>query len=1232
MAKKKILIVEDDNIIGMEIRDRIESLGFDVTNVVPFGEDAIKDVAGNRPDLILMDIRLKGKMDGIQTAKKIREFFDIPVVYLTAYADYNTLQRAKITEPFGYVLKPFEERELASIIEMALYKHKMEKKLKESERWLSTTLKSIGDGVITTDTKGRIIFMNAVAEELTGWKQKEALEKDLIDIFNIIDEETRERIDNPVYQILAAGTGKGSSDRTLLVGKNGTERPILDTASPIINEKGETTGAVLVFQDNTERRNAQRKLALQNKYNQLRASLWKLAADKSLTEDELVQKTVDLLGSTLEVCRVSFNKLYGNYLENGEFKCILEWNREGVKSALGASLPAKVVNYFLKEKIQVVDRVAAMEKIPKSIHIFAKPIITSFEKLLNLESVLIVPFYIEKELNAIISFDICQDRKEKFEWSDDMKSVILEATEIVAMFITQKRTEDDLRISEERFRTIFETTPDSMFIKDQFLNYTHVNPAMVKLCNKAFQEVIGLKDDELFGNEEAAILNKADRKVLQGKIIKEEYSKEVNGTLMTFDTVKVPLRNEKGKIVGLCGISRDITQRKKVEKIQQVLYEISNAVNITKNLHELFKSIQNYLVKVIDVTNFFIALYNKENDTISLPYHVDEKDRFKTFPMGKTVTRYIIEHKQSLLATTEKIMELAKTSEIEIIGEIPKIWLGVPLKSGADVIGVIVVQSYKNANLYTNEHLEILEIISGQIALAIDRKRTEEERVRLATAIENAAEGVLIMDENATTLYVNPAFEKITGFSLEESKGKIPRFLKGSKPKEKYNPEIWSRISAGQIWRGSFSNKRKDNKSYEEEITISPIRDDFGKICNFVAIRRDVTEQKRLSDQLRQSKKLEAIGTLAGGIAHDFNNIIGAISGFTELLMDDVTEDRSRKNLQHILKATHRAKDLVQQILTFSRMSENERKPLQVSSIVKETLKLLRASLPATIEINHDIQAEKSLILADPIQIHSLLMNLCTNAHHAMRQTGGTLEVSVTDIIIDNETAQRYQELKPGNYIRITVSDTGTGIDPEIMDRIFDPYFTTKEVGEGSGMGLALVHSIVKNHHGEITVYSELGKGTTISVLLPSIQTKIKEPKKIVEKPIRGGSETILFVDDEKNLVQVSKQRLERLGYAVIGTTSSPEALEIFSHNPHIFDLIITDQTMPKMTGAELAQKMLKIRPDIPIILATGFSELVSKERSKALGISEFIMKPLFSDEIADLVRRVLDNNSRSKR
>ena len=1230
MLEKKILIIEDDHVIGMEIKDRLETLGYNVLTRLSYGEDAIEQAGDLHPDLILMDIQLAGEIDGIQAADKIRDLYDIPVVYLTAYADDNTLERAKITEPFGYVLKPFEERELVSTIEMALYKHVIEQKLKNNERWLATTLKSIGDGVIATDTEGRIIFMNPIAEQLTGWEQDQAMDKSLESIFCVIDEETKMPLQNSDDQVIHRGTIERIPAETILLSKDGVEIPILETVSPIKDELGENTGAVLVFQDNTERKKAQRKLALQNRNNQLRADLWKLASDKTLLEEELIKKMLDHVGPVLNVSRVSYNKLIGNYLEDGKYKCIIEWCKKGTKSTLGVTLPAKIVNYFVKEKITVVNRESALERIPTAFRSVAKPAIISFEKLNNIESILIVPFRIKNELIGILSFDICKDQKKKPEWTDELKSIVLEATDIVATYITQKRTQDDLRISEERFKTIFQTIPDSVFIKDRHSTYTHVNPAMEKRYNKSFNEMEGFTDEEIFGEKIGQQNRRTDLKVLNGEIVKEEYSEQVEGGETIFDVVEVPMRNQQGEITGLCGIARDITERKKVEMIQQVLYEISNAVNITKNLFELFKSIQSYLGKVVDTSNFFIAMYEKDNDSISLPYHIDEKDKFKTFPVGKTLTRYVIKNKKSYLVKTEGVKKLAKNGEIEIIGNIPKVWLGVPLKSGAEVIGVMVVQSYTNSSLYTNEHLEILELISGQIALAIDRKRAEEERVRLATAIENAAEGVLIMDEKGSIQYANPAFETITGYSLEESKGKISRILKSGKKGAKYNKEIWDKISNGEIWNGYISSKKKNNSSYEEEITISPIRDEGGKIINYVAIRRDVTEQKRLADQLRQSQKMEAIGTLAGGIAHDFNNIIGAISGYTELTMDDVTNENSLRNLQQVLKASHRAKDLVQQILAFSRLTEQEWKPLQICSIVKETLKLLRASLPATIEIRQDIQSNSSLILADPIQIHSLMMNLSTNAHHAMLEKDGILEVTLKEVEIGAEMALLHQELAPGKYIRLSVSDTGTGINPEIMDRIFDPYFTTKEVGEGSGMGLALVHGIVKNHHGEITVESELGKGTIFSVFLPVIQKEVKDKTKKVGN-IPGGDETILYVDDEKNLVRVSKQRLERLGYTVVGTMDSIEALKIFTKDPDYFDLIITDQTMPKMTGAELAQKVLKIRPDIPIILSTGYSELISKEKSKAMGISEFIMKPLFAEEIATLIRSVLDKNNRSE-
>ena len=395
-----------------------------------------------------------------------------------------------------------------------------------------------------------------------------------------------------------------------------------------------------------------------------------------------------------------------------------------------------------------------------------------------------------------------------------------------------------------------------------------------------------------------------------------------------------------------------------------------------------------------------------------------------------------------------------------------------------------------------------------------------------------------------------------------------------------------------------------------------------------IIIRRHAEQEKeKVQSQLRQAQKMEALGTLAGGIAHDFNNILGAIMGYTEIAQFDVAEESELKvTLDEVLKSAKRARDLVKQILAFSRQEDHELKPLQVHLIVKEALKLLRASIPTTIEIRQDIKSRSGMVMGDPTQIHQVLMNLCTNATHAMRGKGGALEVGLEDVDLDADAPVQYPDLKPGPYVRLTVSDTGHGIEPEAKDRIFDPYFTTKDKGVGTGLGLAVVHGIVKSHGGAITVYSELGKGTTFHVLFPGIESVDAEETEVLE-PLPKGDERILFVDDEEALVQIGQHMLRRLSYEVVPRTSSVEALEAFRAQPDKFDLVITDQTMPNMTGEMLAKELMSIRPDIPIILCTGYSELISKELAKAMGIREYVMKPLVIRKLATTIRKVLDKD-----
>ena len=392
-------------------------------------------------------------------------------------------------------------------------------------------------------------------------------------------------------------------------------------------------------------------------------------------------------------------------------------------------------------------------------------------------------------------------------------------------------------------------------------------------------------------------------------------------------------------------------------------------------------------------------------------------------------------------------------------------------------------------------------------------------------------------------------------------------------------------------------------------------------------VAADITEEKRLEEQLLQAHKMESIGTLAGGIAHDFNNMLGIIVGNTELAMDDVPEwNPARHNLEEIRTASMRARDVVKQILAFSRQSLQEMKPVRISTIIKESLKFLRSSIPTIIEIHQDIPSESDTVRADPTQINQVLINLCTNAAHAMGEKGGVLEVSLKNIEMDEDSAIHYHDLSSGKYVRLTVSDTGHGIEPEILERIFDPYFTTKGVGEGSGMGLSVVHGIVKSHSGDISVSSEPGKGTTFQVFLPCTESK-PEPEIEITVEITRGNESILFVDDEKAMVDAIQPMIERLGYKVTARTSSIEALEAFRANPDRFDLVITDFNMPNMTGMELAKELIKLRSDILIVLCTGYSEHINEDKAKGSGIHAFVMKPVALGEIAKKIREVLDQD-----
>jgi len=506
-------------------------------------------------------------------------------------------------------------------------------------------------------------------------------------------------------------------------------------------------------------------------------------------------------------------------------------------------------------------------------------------------------------------------------------------------------------------------------------------------------------------------------------------------------------------------------------------------------------------------------------------------------------------------------------------------------------------------------------------------RQTEELLRKVATAVEQAAEGVMITDSDGNVEYVNPAFTRISGYAEADIIGRESTLLRSDRHPGAFYDSLWHTVKTGDVWKGRIVRKKKDGSVYDMEETISPVKDRFGAIVNVVFVGRDVTEQIRLEEQLRHAHKMEAIGTLAGGVAHDFNNILAAMIGFTQAVLDDVSDKpRVQHKMKQVVKAGLRGRDLVRQILTFSRKSEGERTEVSLTPLIKETHGLLRATLPSSIRMALDLTAIHDTVLADPTQLQQVLMNLATNGAHAMGEEGGRLVIRLSSVTFHDGSNLPDTEMEPGSYAKITVEDTGIGMAPEVRQRIFEPFFTTKAPGQGTGMGLAVAYGIVKAHGGAISVQSGPGQGSIFEVFLP-MKPEVTE-EEIATSALPTGTERILFVDDEYMLLDTARDMLGSLGYRVLVALNGSEAWNLFLADPWRFDLVITDQVMPDITGLTLARKMLKVRKELPLILLTGYSDLVSAEKAKEAGVGAFLMKPVVKKELAEAVRRVLDTKN----
>jgi PAS domain S-box-containing protein len=521
-----------------------------------------------------------------------------------------------------------------------------------------------------------------------------------------------------------------------------------------------------------------------------------------------------------------------------------------------------------------------------------------------------------------------------------------------------------------------------------------------------------------------------------------------------------------------------------------------------------------------------------------------------------------------------------------------------------------------------DDHGEIFGFLG--IAVDITARKLAEEQIHLHfSAMSAAANAIVITGRNGTIEWVNPSFTKLTGYSPNEAIGSSFRILKSGHHDGEFYRQLWTTILDGKVWHGELINKHKDGRFYTEDMTITPVLSQNGEITHFIAIQQDVTERKLLEKKLQQAQKMESIGTLAGGIAHDFNNILAAMVGYCELLQQDTAGNpAAQEDAAEILKAASRAKDLVQQILTFSRQGEQTRQDIQLQPVVKEATKFLRASLPAQIKIELNLAVGAPAVLADPTQIYQVTMNLATNALHAMEGRPGRLTVNLDSFLPDREFIRTHPEFQPVEYARLSVADTGHGMDAKTLERIFEPFFTTKPAGKGTGLGLAVVHGIVQSHAGLITVESHLGRGTTFCLHFPARPRNGIRTDGVTDSVPYGRGQMVLLVDDEKTLTAMFQKMLSRLNYRVTTTNHAREAIQLFHDNAERFDLVISDLTMPEFSGLEVARQLHRIRPDVPVILASGYAASLNKDALREAGICELLYKPVTLPALATAVHR----------
>ena len=1166
----RILVVDDSPTQVSKFKALLEEAGYSV-DIANDGVEAMDYLNSGKPlpSLILTDIVMPN-MDGFDLCANVKESYkNIPVIILTVHNNEENLQKAFNAGAVDYLAKPFSKTEMLIRIDNTLKTQsaimkeaKAKREFKESSELYATLVSTIPEIIYRVDANGKFFFVSESVKQL-GYSPKELIGKHFRRIVHPADYKAVNR-----HIVLSKYKGEKTGD----------------IESPKLFNERRTAGRMT--------RNLKLRLAVKKqKGNSKEYRFFNIHFSTGEWDRFVKEKNKSLLGSIGIACDIT---------ENLNAEKQIRKSAEKHKNFLN-NLGDLVYETDINGNITYVNKFAEEVMGLPLKDIINKPFLPLFTE----ESQKIATDVYQRTLKGEVpKYELTFKNGRVLQYNN--KPLISETGETTGVFgmardITErKKAEDEIKSVSTYLENIVNSMSDGLWVLDLQGNTIDVSPSMVKISGYDSKE-------ELTKKSPMDITDKDD----QGKtalIIKETLEKESflgetslikkNGDKILISVSTSLLKNSDKKAIGLIGIIRDITRQKEIEK------ELNDREITLRNMYD--SKLMGFLLwdadgEIIDSNDTFLKM---------LGYTREEFFSKNIFWQDITPEEYT--ERDSLI-----LSELASDMEVSPFEDeyICKDGSRLPVLVGATVLpdpgigGAAFV-------------LDITERKQAKDALRKERDFAE-------SLVNTAQVIILVLDLNGRIVSFNTYLEEISGFSLDEVCGKdwFSTFLPvggHAEIRKLFQKSINTNIQT----KGNVNSIiTKDGRELQIEWYDEKLIDSDGNITGLLAVGQDVSMRIKLEDQLRQSEKMEAIGQLSGGIAHDFNNILAVILANAEASLKNTSNvDRTRKSLKEILSAGYHAKQVVKQLLLFARKTAIKKVPLKINILIRDALKLVKASIPSTIKIHTYISKRTGTVYADPTQINQILLNLCTNATHAMEETGGTIKISLTDVILNEALALQYENLTPGRYVQLTVADTGHGIKAEHRKQLFEPYFTTKSVDKGTGLGLAVTHGIVKDLGGNILVESGSDEGTIFKILFPQTSEKpvFEEKKQVSTEPPQKENAKILLIDDEESVLKSLRLILQMRGFSIEGKTDPAEALELLRKDPKQFDLIITDMTMPGIRGDELAVEALKIRHDIPIILATGYNDKIDEEKAKRIGIRKYIEKPFTVEEITQMIHEAL--------